>query len=53
MITFAGRILKEGGYFTNRERNCWNLIVTFDEERIIQANGIEIHIVPAWRWLLE
>lgn len=30
-----------------------NLIITLDEDRVIQMNGCAIRIVPVWRWLLE
>ena len=31
--------------------NCF--IVTFDEERTIEAEGLTISVVPAWKWLRE
>ncbi len=30
-----------------------NLIVTYDEEDLIQENGLEINVVPAYKWMLE
>ena len=30
-----------------------NLIVTFDEEEIINVNGLQIEVVPVWKWLLD
>jgi predicted AAA+ superfamily ATPase len=29
------------------------LIITKDEEEIINENGIEIQVIPVWKWLLE
>ena len=29
------------------------LIITKDEEEIIKENGIEIQVIPAWKWLLN
>lgn len=29
------------------------LIITYDEEEIIDANGLNIEVVPIWKWLLE
>ena len=28
------------------------LIVTYNEEKTIQSDGLEIEIVPVWKWLL-
>jgi len=29
------------------------VIVTDDEEEVIRARGLDIHVVPAWKWLLR
>ena len=29
------------------------LIITKDEERVILENGVEINVMPAWKWLLQ
>ncbi|MDR0798968.1 MAG: hypothetical protein LBN18_04320 [Dysgonamonadaceae bacterium] len=26
-------------------------IVTFDEESILEENGVKIRIIPVWKWL--
>ena len=28
------------------------LLITDDEERIIEQNGVKIHIIPLWKWLI-
>lgn len=30
-----------------------NLIITFDEEEMIEENGLQIEVVPIWKWLLN
>ncbi|MBF0105603.1 MAG: hypothetical protein HQM16_09795, partial [Deltaproteobacteria bacterium] len=30
-----------------------NFVVTLYHEESITENGVRIHIIPAWRWLLE
>jgi uncharacterized protein len=30
-----------------------NYIITLDQERSIKVGGLTIHVVPAWKWLLE
>jgi len=36
------------------ELNCKNaLIITFDEEKIIKTNNINIKVIPLWKWLLN
>ena len=30
-----------------------NLIITFDEEDVIEENGLQIEVVPIWKWLLD
>ncbi len=32
---------------------CHRIIVTFDEEDIIEHNGIDIEVIPAWKYLLN
>ena len=27
-------------------------IITFDEEKAIRVNGVQVNVVPAWKWLL-
>jgi predicted AAA+ superfamily ATPase len=27
-------------------------IITYDEERLIETEGITIEVIPAWKWLL-
>lgn len=29
------------------------IIITFDDERDIEVNGVKIQVVPIWKWLLE
>lgn len=29
------------------------LVITYDEEETIQKNGIEIKVIPIWKWLLD
>jgi predicted AAA+ superfamily ATPase len=29
------------------------LIITRDEEKMIAENGVEINVIPAWKWLLQ
>jgi predicted AAA+ superfamily ATPase len=29
------------------------LLITWDEEKIITEQNIEIKVIPAWKWLLE
>lgn len=28
------------------------LIITYDEEETIESNGLEISVMPVWKWLL-
>lgn len=32
-------------------RNC--LIVTYEQEKVIEAEGLSIMVVPAWKWMLS
>ncbi len=36
-------------YFGTRE----NLILTLTEERVLDVDGISIHVMPAWKWMLR
>ena len=29
------------------------LVITYDEEETIQKNGMEIKVIPIWKWLLD
>jgi predicted AAA+ superfamily ATPase len=28
------------------------MIITYDEEGVLNENGVEIELVPIWKWLL-
>ena len=29
------------------------IIVTYDDERTIEVNGVSIDVIPVWKWLLK
>lgn len=43
-LVHASKTMKEAKTFK---------IITFDEEKNIEADGVKIQVVPVWKWLLE
>ena len=39
-------------HFAKSHKDWSCLIVTFDEKDIIEKEGVQIEVVPVWKWLM-